>query len=116
MVRISRFFEGAGTIVLVARSVPSSSKLQEVSLLEKETGATIKIFQADASSLEQMQALYADKLVKLPSMAGMVLTAMVLHDQLIPQVDSDSFYKVMAPKVTGMMFKLFIQSYFIIVY
>ncbi|XP_031568280.1 uncharacterized protein LOC116302983 isoform X2 [Actinia tenebrosa] len=93
--------KGAGTIVLVARSVPSSSKLQEVSLLEKETGAKIKIFQADASSVEQMQALYADKLVQLPSMAGIVLTAMVLHDQLISQVDSDSFYKVMAPKVTG---------------
>jgi hypothetical protein len=48
-----------------------------------------------------MNALNRDELVKLPSMAGVVLTAMVLHDQLIPQVDSDTFNNVMAPKVTG---------------
>ena len=93
---------GAGTIVLVARSTPSQTKLEEVAALEKETGAKIEIFQADASSLEQMTALQTNELVRLPSVAGIVLTAMVLHDQLIPQLDRDTFFKVIAPKVAGM--------------
>ena len=94
---------GAGTIVLVARSAPSQTKLEEVAALEKKTGAKVKLLQADASSHEQMRALQTNELARLPSMAGIVLTAMVLHDQIIPQLDRDTFFKVIAPKVTGII-------------
>jgi NAD(P)-dependent dehydrogenase (short-subunit alcohol dehydrogenase family) len=107
------YYAGAGTIVLVARSNPSSSKLKEVAALEKESGAKIKILQADVSNHEQMSALYTNELANLPSMAGIVLTAMVLHDQLIPQVDSNSFYQVMAPKVAGNHTSNFIKADFV---
>jgi len=95
------FFVGAGTIVLVARSTPSQSKLQEISQLERETGAKIKVLQADLSDPNQMDAMYANDLSKLPSIAGIVHTAMILRDQLIPQVHREDVYQVMAPKVKG---------------
>lgn len=96
-----QFLLGAGTIVLVARSTPSQSKLDEISLLEKETGARIKVLQVDVSDPVQMNKMNTNELAKLPSMAGIVLTAMVLRDQLIPQVEREAFYQVMAPKVKG---------------
>ena len=51
--------------------------------------------------MEEMLALQENELSRMPSLAGIVLSAMVLLDQFIPQVDKETFRKVMAPKVTG---------------
>lgn len=95
------FLLGAGTVVLLARSKPSQSKIDEISQLEKESGAKIKVFQVDVSDEDQMKAIYTNELSVLPGMAGIVHTAMVLRDQLIPQIETEAVYQVMAPKVKG---------------
>lgn len=93
-------YSGAKTIVLVARSKPSESKLKEVSQLMSLTGANIILHQADASSLECMKALQ-QRLNTLPSVAGIVHTAMVLKDELIPSLEINHFRDVAAPKIKG---------------
>ena len=91
---------GAKTIVLVARSTPSESKISAVSELMESTGANIILHQADASSSVSMKAL-EQRLKTLPSMAGIVHTAMVLRDELIPNLKTASFREVAAPKIKG---------------
>lgn len=91
---------GAKTIVLVARSAPSESKISEVSKLMESTGANIILHQADASSSVSMKAL-EQRLKTLPSMAGIVHTAMVLRDELIPNLKTANFREVAAPKIKG---------------
>ena len=86
---------------MVARSPPSQMKIEEVAALENETGAKVKILQADVSSYEQMRFVQTNVLAKLPNLAGIVLAAMVLHDQLVTQLDRETYFKVIAPKVTG---------------
>lgn len=93
-------YSGAKTIVLVARSKPSESKLSEVSQLMSLTGANIILHQADASSSECMKALQ-QRLNTLPSVAGIVHTAMVLKDELIPSLNINHFRDVAAPKIKG---------------
>lgn len=91
---------GAKTIILVARSAPSESKISEVSKLMESTGANIILHQADASSSVSMKAL-EQRLKTLPSMAGIVHTAMVLRDELIPNLKTANFREVAAPKIKG---------------
>ena len=91
---------GAKTIILVARSAPSESKISEVSKLMESTGANIILHQADASSPASMKAL-EQRLKTLPSMAGIVHTAMVLRDELIPNLKTANFREVAAPKIKG---------------
>lgn len=91
---------GAKTIVLVARSKPSESKLCEVSQLMTLTGANIILHQADASSSACMKSL-RQRLQSLPSVAGIVHTAMVLKDELIQTLNVSNFMAVAAPKIKG---------------
>lgn len=91
---------GAKTIVLVARSTPSESKRSEVSQLMESTGANIILYQADASSSGSMKAL-EQRLETLPSVAGIVHTAMVLRDELISSLTTANFREVAAPKIKG---------------
>lgn len=93
-------YSGAKTIVLVARSKPSESKLSEVSQLMSLTGANIILHQADASIPECMKALER-RLNTLPSVAGIVHTAMVLKDELITTLNINHFRDVAAPKIKG---------------
>ena len=94
---------GAKSIVLVARSTPSESKLSEVSQLMELTGANIILHQADASSSVCMKGL-EQRLKSLPSVAGIVHTAMVLRDELIPNLTTANFRDVAAPKIKGNIF------------
>lgn len=91
---------GAKTIVLVARSTPSESKRSEVSKLMQSTGTDIILHQADASDSVCMENL-EERLKTLPSVAGIVHTAMVLRDELIPNLKTASLREVAAPKIKG---------------
>jgi len=57
-------------------------------------------FQVDISNQKQMLT-FKDQLQSLPSVAGIVHTAMVLRDQFIKDLTFQSFSEVMAPKVKG---------------
>ncbi|XP_048589011.1 phenolphthiocerol/phthiocerol polyketide synthase subunit C-like [Nematostella vectensis] len=91
---------GAKTVVLLARSPPSEEKKKVVQEIERRTGARMIMEQVDLSSETQMKTLEL-KLKGLPSMAGIVHTAVVLHDAFVHNMELDSFKKVLAPKLRG---------------
>lgn len=56
--------------------------------------------QVDISNPEQMSSLQ-EQLDCLPSVAGIVHTAMVLRDEFIKDLTFESFNEVMGPKIKG---------------
>ena len=58
------------------------------------------VWQVDISCPQQVKSLHR-KLQLLPSVGGIVLTAMVLRDELISSLDMGNFQTVIAPKVKG---------------
>lgn len=91
---------GAKTVMCTARSVPSEEKRSEVQRLAKETGSRILLRQADATSWKDMN-LIKEELERLPAVAGIVFTAMILADQLINDADMKTCKKVVSTKVKG---------------
>lgn len=57
-------------------------------------------FQADISKQEQMSS-FKGQLHTLPSVAGIVHTAMVLRDEFIEDLTFENFTEVMGPKIKG---------------
>ena len=56
--------------------------------------------QVDISNQNQMAA-FKQQLQSLPSVAGIVHTAMVLRDEFIKDLTFESFTEVMGPKIKG---------------
>ena len=56
--------------------------------------------QTDISKQEQMSS-FKEQLQTLPSVAGIVHTAMVLRDEFIKDLTFESFTEVMGPKIKG---------------
>ena len=56
--------------------------------------------QVDISNQTQMSSL-KDRLQSLPDVAGIVHTAMVLRDEFLKDLTSQSFNEVMGPKIKG---------------
>ena len=61
---------------------------------------TMTFLQVDISSQTQMSSL-KDRLQSLPDVAGIVHTAMVLRDEFLKDLTSQSFNEVMGPKIKG---------------
>ena len=61
---------------------------------------TMTFFQVDISNQTQMSSL-KDRLQCLPDVAGIVHTAMVLRDEFLKDLTSQSFKEVMGPKIKG---------------
>ena len=61
---------------------------------------TMTFFQVDISNQTQMSSL-KDRLQSLPDVAGIVHTAMVLRDEFLKDLTSQSFNEVMGPKIKG---------------
>ena len=91
---------GAKTIICTARSPPSQSKITEVKTLMEVTGARVVLRQADVTSWEDM-TLVKQELDKLPEIAGIVFSAMVLEDQRIKNADLETCKRVISTKVQG---------------
>ena len=60
--------------------------------------------QVDISNQEQMSS-FQEQLQSLPSVAGIVHTAMVLRDEFIKDLTFESFTEVMGPKIKGKLSK-----------
>lgn len=58
------------------------------------------LLQVDISNQNQMSA-FKQRLQSLPSVAGIVHTAMVLKDEFIKDLTFESFTEVMGPKIKG---------------
>ncbi|XP_028415494.1 uncharacterized protein LOC114538524 [Dendronephthya gigantea] len=91
---------GAKTVVCTARSAPSEEKIAEVQRLEKKTASRIILRQADVTSWKEMDVIKSE-LERLPSVAGIVFTAMVLVDQLLIKADLKTCRKVVGTKIQG---------------
>ena len=61
---------------------------------------TMTYLQVDISNKTQMSSL-KDRLQSLPDVAGIVHTAMVLRDEFLKDLTSQSFNEVMGPKIKG---------------
>ena len=61
---------------------------------------TMTFLQVDISNQTQMSSL-KDRLQSLPDVAGIVHTAMVLRDEFLKDLTSQSFNEVMGPKIKG---------------
>ena len=91
---------GAKTVVCTARSAPCEEKIAEVQLLQEKTGSRIFLRQADVTSWKEMNRIM-NQLESLPSVAGIVFTAMVLVDQLLNKADLTTCRKVVGTKIKG---------------
>ena len=65
-----------------------------------ETKPIFYPFQVDLSKQDQMSSL-KERLQYLPSVAGIVHSAMVLRDEFIKDLTFQSFIEVMGPKIKG---------------
>ena len=61
---------------------------------------TMTFLQVDISNQRQMSSL-KDRLQSLPDVGGIVHTAMVLRDEFLKDLTSQSFNEVMGPKIKG---------------
>ena len=61
---------------------------------------TMTFLQVDISNQRQMSSL-KDRLQSLPDVAGIVHTAMVLRDEFLKDLTSQSFNEVRGPKIKG---------------
>ena len=65
-------------------------------------GATVNIIAADIGADNASTQLFnALKALSLPPVLGIVHAAGVLEDQLVLETTSDSFHRVLSPKITG---------------
>ena len=90
---------GARHLLLVGRSQPKSAVMSHLAKL-KEAGAKVQIGQADVSNREQLARVLDDIDAQTP-LKGIIHAAGVLDDRIIINQTSDSFQRVMAPKVLG---------------
>ena len=72
----------------------------EATLIYSSHSKLMTHFQVDISDQKRMSA-FKDQLQSLPSVAGIVHTAMVLRDQFIKDLTFQSFKEVMGPKIKG---------------
>jgi NAD(P)-dependent dehydrogenase (short-subunit alcohol dehydrogenase family) len=91
---------GEKTVICTARSAPSEEKKADVQRLQRETGSHILLRQANVTSWKDMNVI-KEELDRLPAVAGIVFTAMVLEDQLLKDADMKTCKKVVETKVKG---------------
>jgi acyl transferase domain-containing protein/NADPH:quinone reductase-like Zn-dependent oxidoreductase/acyl carrier protein/SAM-dependent methyltransferase len=91
---------GARHIVLMGRREPNDETFAKIKQLES-TGARITTFRGDVSKPEDVSGVlqYIDS--SLPSLRGIIHSALVLDDAVILNQNSERFDRVFAPKVDG---------------
>ncbi|NEO98311.1 MAG: type I polyketide synthase [Symploca sp. SIO2E9] len=92
--------QGARNLVLVGRS-EASALAQEALNQIKQQGARVLAAQADVSNQEQMAKVLEQVKGSMPQLRGIIHAAGVLDDRLLLEQNSESFTKVMEPKVRG---------------
>jgi surfactin synthase thioesterase subunit/short-subunit dehydrogenase len=91
---------GARHLVLTNRSGPgdeAESFLQEC----RDSGVNVVTARADVLRLQDLQDVVDDVAQKMPPIAGIVMTAAVLDDSLLANMDWERFHRVLEPKQQG---------------
>jgi acyl transferase domain-containing protein len=91
---------GAQHLVLTGRRGASEAVQEEISKLE-QAGAQILVVPADISNPDDVSKLLAEVKNTMPSLRGIFHAAGVLQDGMLLKQTTESFNKVMAPKVAG---------------
>nr|VFJ72078.1 MAG: Acyl transferase domain-containing protein [Candidatus Kentron sp. FW] len=92
--------KGARHLVLTGRSSPSEAALAVISQL-KETGAEIRVINADVSVEAQVLRLFQEMDADMPPLAGIIHAAGVSDLENLSRQDWDRFSRGMAAKVEG---------------
>ena len=75
-------------------------RIQSIQHLES-LGATVELIQADVTNLNEMNSAINRVLKKYRSLSGVIHTAGVIEDTLIPLKTQESASRVLAPKIRG---------------
>jgi 8-amino-7-oxononanoate synthase len=92
--------QGAKTLVLTGRSVPSEQAQQDIQRLEQK-GVQIQLIQADIAQPLEVQAMFEQVGRSLPPIRGIIHAAGILDDGVLQGQTWERFDRVMAPKVAG---------------
>ncbi len=100
--RVARWMveRGAGNIVLMGRGEPSPDATEAIQELE-HAGARIVVVRGDVGRRQDVARLLAGVGASLPSLRGIIHSAMVLDDGVLLQLDQKRFERTMHPKVAG---------------
>jgi phthiocerol/phenolphthiocerol synthesis type-I polyketide synthase C len=93
--------KGARHLVLLGRSGITESDTQVTVDEMRNNDIDVKIVQCDVTDAIKMQSVLHDIQDTASPLKGVFHAAMVLDDKLIRNVDYNSMYKVLAPKVQG---------------
>ncbi len=91
---------GAGCLVLMGRSAPSSDLADAISAME-QAGGRVVVLRGDVGMEKDVGRVLAAIRESLPPLRGIVHAAGVLDDGTLLQQDWARFSQVMAPKVNG---------------
>lgn len=95
--------KGANHLILTSRrslAEQSAEKQAKIAALEAKK-VKVTVIAADVTNYDQMQQLFNQIKQQYPPLLGIIHGAGVLTDQIIEQMDIDSFEAVLKPKVTG---------------
>jgi acyl transferase domain-containing protein/acyl-CoA synthetase (AMP-forming)/AMP-acid ligase II/acyl carrier protein len=92
--------KGARHLVLLSRSGVSSAS-EDVTRELAAKGATVATIQADISNESDLARALSEIRDTMPPLRGLIHAAGILDDHLLLNLDSESFRRVLAPKVLG---------------
>ncbi len=92
---------GARNLVLVGRRVAATPEAQQALAAFRAAGINVLAEACDVSDAMQVQKLFEKIDAQMPPLAGVIHSAMVLDDAIIPNLDYDRFAAVLSPKVAG---------------
>ncbi|MES2220255.1 MAG: SDR family NAD(P)-dependent oxidoreductase, partial [Acidobacteriota bacterium] len=91
---------GAGTLVLLSRRVPSPESLQAIRRME-DNGAAVLPIRADVTSPADIAIVLDAIHSTMPPLKGIMHTAAVVDDALVKDLSPERFVPVMMPKIVG---------------
>ncbi|HRF10438.1 MAG TPA: SDR family NAD(P)-dependent oxidoreductase [Xanthobacteraceae bacterium] len=92
---------GARYLVMVGRRDVRTPEVQKVLAALKNAGAKVLTAACDVSDALSVQKLFEKIDAGMPPVAGIIHSAMVLDDAIIPNLDFERFVSVLNPKVLG---------------
>jgi epothilone polyketide synthase D len=93
---------GARNLILLSRrSAPASGPVADKIKELQDVGATVNVGQADVANKAQLEKVFQDIAATDFPVGGVVHSAGVIDDKMVPDLDWQSFEKVMAAKVHG---------------
>jgi len=96
---------GARHIVIASRSIPTGSAalgIQQLSTWLKECNGSLVAIPVDVCQWAQMETLIST-LQTMPPVGGVALTAMVLMDRILVNLQLHEYWRTCAPKVYGVL-------------